>query len=100
MNAISIIATCFAGYIFFCLANICILVQFSGIDANIEKLQFMKRLWLSDSLFTTFNSICIYEYVNKINWSNAFVVVFVPLFNIVWFAVNVHRLIKFYKHIF
>lgn len=100
MDTISIIVTIFAGYIFFCFVNNSILFHFGGFDNDVTKQRYLEQLWFSDSLYTTYNSIYDYEYFNKINWTNALVVIFVQVFNIVWFVVSAYKLIKFYKHNF
>ena len=100
MDTISIIATISAGYLFFSFVNINILIHFGGFDNNAIKQRCMEQLWFSDALYTTYNSICDYKYANKINWLNALVVVFVPVFNIIWLVVSVYKLIKFYRHNF
>lgn len=100
MDTISIIATIFAGYLFFCFVNINILIHFGGFDNEVTKQRYMEQLWFSDALYTTYNSICDYEYANKINWTNALVVIFVPAFNIVWLVVSAYKLIKFYRRNF
>ena len=98
MDAISIISTILSGYVFFCFVNTIIITHFSGFDNDVTKQRYMEQLWFSDSLYTTYNSICNYEYANKINWLNALVVIFVPVFNIVWLIVSAYRMVKFYKH--
>lgn len=97
MDAISIIITIFAGYLFFCFVNNCILVYFGGFENDVTKQRYMEQLWFSDALFTTYNSICVNKYANKINWINAYIVIFVPVFNIVWLVVSLHKLNEFIK---
>lgn len=100
MDTISIIVTIFAGYLFFCFVNNSILYHFGGFVNDVTKQRYMEQLWFSDSLYTSYNSIYDYEYLNKINWTNALVVIFVPVFNIVWLVVSAYKLIKFYKRNF
>ena len=95
MDIVSIIATVFAGHLFFCFVNNSILFSFGGFNNNVTKQRYMKHLWLSDLLYTTHNSICYYEYANKINWATALAVIFVPVFNIVWLVVSIYKLLKF-----
>ena len=97
MDTISIIVTIFAGYLFFCFINNSILIHFGGFENNVTKQRYMEQLWFSDSLYTTYNSICDYEFANKINWSVALIIVFVPVFNIVWLVVSIYKLVKFYR---
>ena len=97
MDAISIIITIFAGYLFFCFVNNCILVYFGGFENDVTKQRYMEQLWFSDALFTTYNSICVNKYANKINWINAYIVIFVPVLNIVWLVVSLHKLNEFIK---
>lgn len=97
MTTISIIITIFAGYLFFCFVNNCILVHFGGFENDVTKQRYMEQLWFSDALFTTYNSICVNKYANKINWINAYLVIFVPVFNIVWLVVSLHKLNEFIK---
>ena len=100
MDTISIIITIFAGYLFFCYVNSCILIHFGGFENDVIKQRYMEQLWFSDALFTTYNSRCVNEYTNKINWINAYLVIFVPVFNIVWLVVSLHKLIKFHRRKF
>ena len=95
MDIVSIIATVFAGHLFFCFVNNSILFSFGGFNNDVTKQRYMKHLWLSDLLYTTHNSICYYEYANKINWATALAVIFVPVFNIVWLVVSIYKLLKF-----
>ena len=95
MDTISIIVTVFGVYLFFCFVNNGILFSFGGFNNDVTKQRYMEHLWLSDLLYTTHNSICYYEYANKINWPAALVVIFVPIFNIVWLIVSMYKLIKF-----
>lgn len=97
MDAISIIITIFAGYLFFCFVNNCVLVYFGGFENDVTKQRYMEQLWFSDALFTTYNSICVNKYANKINWINAYLVIFVPVLNIVWLVVSLHKLNEFIK---
>lgn len=97
MDTISIIITIYAGYLFFCFVNNCILIHFGGFENDVTKQRYMEQLWFSDALFTTYNSICEYKYANKINWVNAYLVIFVPVFNIVWLVVSLHKLNEFIK---
>ena len=97
MDTISIIITIFAGYLFFCFVNNCILVYFGGFENDVTKQRYMEQLWFSDALFTTYNSICVNKYANKINWINAYIVIFVPVLNIVWLVVSLHKLNEFIK---
>jgi len=97
MDTISIIATILSGYLFFCFVNDSILVHFGGFENNVMKQRYMEQLWFSDSLYTTYNSICNYKYANKINWNNGLIIVFVPVFNIVWLVVSIYKLVKFYR---
>ena len=100
MDIVSIIATVFAGYLFFCFVNNYILYRFDGFNNDVTKQRYMEHLWLSDLLYTTHNSICYYEYANKINWATALAVIFVPVFNIVWLVVSIYKLIKFHRRKF
>lgn len=100
MDTISIIFTIFAGYVFFCFVNNSILFCFNGFVNDVTKQKYMEQLWFSDTLYTTYNSIYDYEYFNKINWTNALVVIFVPAFNIFWFVVSAYKLIKFHMRNF
>ena len=100
MDTISIIITIFAGYLFFCFVNNCIVVHFGGFENDVTKQRYMEQLWFSDALFTTYNSICVNKYANKINWINACLVIFVPVLNIVWLVVSLHKLIKFHRRKF
>ena len=100
MDTISIIITIYAGYLFFCFVNNCMLVHFGGFENDVTKQRYMEQLWFSDALFTTYNSICEYKYANKINWINACLVIFVPVLNIVWLVVSLHKLIKFHRRKF
>ena len=95
MNTISIIITIFAGYLFFCFVNNSVLLHFNGFNNNVTKQRYMEQLWLSDLLYTTHNSIYYYKYANKINFDSALIIIFVPLFNIVWFIVSTYKLIKY-----
>ncbi len=97
MDIISIIAIILSGYVFFCFGNTIIITHFSGVNNNVILQRLMEQLWFSDALYTTYNSICDYEYANKINWLNACIVIFVPAFNIIWLAVSVYKIIKFYR---
>ena len=100
MDTISIIITIFAGYLFFCFVNNCILVHFGGFENDITKQRYMEQLCFSDALFTTYASIFEYKYANKINWINAYLVIFVPVLNIVWLVVSIYKLIKFHRRKF
>ena len=100
MDTISIIITIFAGYLFFCYVNNCILIHFGGFENDVTKQRYMEQLWFSNALFTTYNSICVNKYANKINWINAYLVIFVPVLNIVWLVVSVYKLIKFHRRKF
>ena len=97
MDTISIIITIYAGYLFFCFVNNCILIHFGGFENDVTKQRYMEQLWFSDALFTTYNSICVNKYANKINWINACLVIFVPVLNIVWLVVSLHKLNEFIK---
>ena len=48
MDIVSIIATVFAGYLFFCFVNNSILYHFGGFNNDVTKQQYMEHLWLSD----------------------------------------------------
>lgn len=98
MNTISIIATVLAGYLFFCYVNNSVLLYFNGFNNNVTKQRYMEQLWLSDLLYPAHNSICYYKYANKINFDSALVVIFVPLFNIVWLVVSIYKLLKYNRH--
>ena len=100
MDTISIIVTSFAVYLFFCLVNNSVLFHFVGFENDVTKQRYMEQLWFSDALYTTYNSVCYHKYANKINWTKVLVVIFVPIFNIVWFVVSAYKLIKFYRRKF
>ena len=74
MDTISIIITIYAGYLFFCFVNNCILIHFGGFENDVTKQRYMEQLWFSDALFTTYNSICVNKYANKINAQNVIVI--------------------------
>ena len=96
MDTISIIVTIFAGYFFICFVNNCILVHFGGFGIDAMKQRYMQQLWFSDALYTTYNSICDYKYANKINWLNAYIVVFIPMLNVIWLFVSLFNILKFH----
>ena len=100
MNIISIISTILSGYVFFCFVNTIIITHFSGFNNNVTSQRYIEQLWFHNSLYTTYNSICNYEYANKINWLKALVVILIPVFNIIWLVVSAYKLIKFYRHNF
>ena len=96
MDTFTFLLTILSVHFFAALVNIKLIMYFSGFNNDITKEKYKDALLFSDALYTTYNSIYDYEYFNKINWTNALVVIFVPVFNIVWFVVSAYKLIKFY----
>ena len=74
--------------------NIEIIMYFSGFNNDVVKEKYKDALMFSDALYTTYNSVCDYKYASKINWSNAYIVIFVPVFNIVWLFVSSFKILK------
>lgn len=96
MDSFTFLLTILSVHFFVALVNIELIMYFSGFNNDTTKEKYKDALLFSDTLYTTYNSVCDYKYASKINWLNAYIAIFVPAFNIVWLIVSAYKLIEFY----
>ena len=100
MDSITFLLTILSVHFFIALVNLELIMYFSGFNNDIIKEKYKDALMFSDALYSTYNSVCDYKYASKINWLNAYIAIFIPAFNIVWFIASAYKLIKFYMRKF
>ena len=94
MDSYAFLLTILAIYFFAAFVNIELIMHFSGFNNDVIKEKYKDALMFSNELYTTYNSVCDYKYASKINWSNAYYAIFVPVFNIVWLFVSLFNILK------
>lgn len=94
MDSFSFLLTILSIHFFTAFVNIEVIMYFSGFNNNTIKEKYKDTLMFSDALYTTYNSVCDYKYASKINWSNAYIAIFVPVFNIIWLFVSLFNILK------
>lgn len=94
MDSVSFLLTILGIHFIIAFVNIELITYFSGFNNDVIKEKYKDVLMFSDILYSTYNSICDYKYASKINWLNAYIAIFVPVFNIIWLFVSLFNILK------
>lgn len=99
MSPLVIVSIILVFYLWFAVANLNILLTFHGFDNSPIKQQYAQEVWLYDRLYDVNESISKNKYCNILKIPFAILVIFCPVFNIVWMIVTLYKLKKFHNNL-
>lgn len=91
----TIFLTLLSIYLLVGLIDLGIILHFHGHVQYTRTQKYMQQLWLSDKIYNTYEHIS-WGYFNTFIPRVWYVIVFLPIFNLIWLVISFYRLYSFY----